>query len=130
MNRRELLISAFFVSWLVFGLNTLATKFYWYSGIWWFDMPMHYFGGALLGILAIIYTKRSILERPILTKSDITLLLGLVLAGAIAWEILEYLFYINGGDAFYFLDSISDLCFGLAGGTTVVLTHILWRNRV
>lgn len=130
MNRRELLISAFLVSWLVFGLNALAMKFYWYSGIWWFDMPMHYLGGALLGLLAIIYTKRSILQRPILVWRDVWLLIGLVFLGAFGWEVLEYFLYMNGGDAFYFLDSASDLCFGLAGGVTAVLAHILWRNRV
>ncbi|MDQ5930921.1 MAG: hypothetical protein QG674_85, partial [Patescibacteria group bacterium] len=33
--------------------------FYWYSAIWWFDIPMHILGGAFLALLlgAIFFKK-------------------------------------------------------------------------
>ena len=54
MNPRKLLIRLVLFIFLIFLLNYLAMKFYWYSSIWYLDMPMHFLGGAWLG-LAYIY---------------------------------------------------------------------------
>ncbi len=130
MRPRQLLIFAFLTGWVIFGLNTLAGKFYWYSGVWWFDMPMHFLGGLFVGLLVLFYTKRSINDAVFMQGRDIALTLFLVLIVAFGWEVLEYILFRLGGDNFSFLDATSDLAFGLAGGSLATLIHISFRNRV
>ena len=45
MDRKRLFKIAAYLIATLFLLNYAATKLYWYSSIWWFDMPMHLLGG-------------------------------------------------------------------------------------
>jgi hypothetical protein len=95
----------------------MAMKFHWYSLLWWFDMPMHYLGGVWLG-LAIMYFFPPKESSEI---SVIKVIIG-VLAFAVAWEIFEYIVDENiSRNGFDLLDTMSDICFGLAGGFTATL---------
>ncbi len=98
-------------------LNILAIKGLWYYLFWYFDMPMHFLGGlASVFLLAYwFYGKFS--------GSDfIWQILCLVLVVGIGWEIFEYIF-LNwyGGEQFKILDSLSDMCFDMAGGIIGVI---------
>ncbi|MEI6400505.1 MAG: hypothetical protein WCO58_03230 [bacterium] len=101
---------------IVWGLNTLAHKFYWYSSIWWFDMPMHFLGGYFLGLLMLLviaYTDKQSSNR----EKIIITLLG-VFAIGVMWEGYEYAIQIlTGSNLANPLDSTSDLFFDMAGGT-------------
>ena len=106
----------------IFGANYLALKFYWYSSIWYFDMIMHSLGGFWVGMFFIWFF--SIEDLPFFSFSlaviDFKLILKTVLFIlfiGISWELFEFFVFNQlGHDPFNILDTISDLCFDLAGG--------------
>lgn len=117
---------------IIFALNYGAMLFFWYSTIWWFDMPMHFLGGFWLGLTALwIYFYARKTPRVGVTAMK-TLLLGLsfVLIVGVGWEIFEI-----GVDRFITLmpfnrlDTASDIFFDLAGGSVAVL-YMMRRGYV
>jgi hypothetical protein len=96
---------------LIFIANTLAMKFYWYYSIWWFDMPMHFFGGFWLS-----WTAVWLLLKLKLKPGLIKVMIWVLMIGA-GWEIFEILAHnVPLGEPINYLDIFSDICFDLAGG--------------
>ena len=95
-------------------------RFYWYSSIWYFDMPMHFLGGVWLGLSAIyLFPLKDYSLKSIFKIFFIVLLVG------VGWELFEILvnkFTIQ--DPFNSLDTLSDICFDLAGGLFAILYFI------
>jgi hypothetical protein len=103
----------------IFILNFLAGKLYWYYDIWWFDMPMHTLGGFWIGLASLYFF-------PITDKSfnSILKILLLILLVGIGWEVFEIVFNnVLARMTFNTLDTISDVCFDLAGGTIALLYY-------
>ncbi len=118
MDRKKLLRRAAILVFFIFLLNSLASMFYWYSSIWWFDMPMHFLGGLWLGLIFIWFFKQTEINIKLIFK----IILGVFLIGFL-WEIFEII--VNNltlKDTFNTLDTISDLCFDIAGGAFAI-----WR---
>jgi len=115
MNKR-LLLSACALIFFIWAINSLANMFYWYSAIWWFDIPMHILGGAFLALLlgAIFFKKLISLNKK---EIIITVLLGVVIVGA-GWEVFEYVVQhlIKGLPLANFPDSIKDMLMDIIGG--------------
>jgi hypothetical protein len=111
-----------FALWLivVFVLHTLASYFYWYFTIPWFDLLMHFIGGVTVAIFSfwILYKNYIVwLEDGRLWKAfRVTILMVLVIA--LLWELME--FSVQGLFRVKVLadvpDSISDVALGLVGG--------------
>lgn len=117
---------------LVFGIfivNTLATIFYWYSSIWWFDMPMHFFGGAWLGLMGLSLCGMPWIQRRKQCKSFLEALIFVfffVFIIAVSWEIFEFVLQkLTGALLANPLDSLSDIMFDLAGGFSAILYAII-----
>lgn len=95
-------------------INALAVYFYWYSLLWWFDMPMHFLGGfTVFFFCAIVWlpARKWVSNGRFLFEAVITT----VLIGVL-WEALElYLYLTYGSPGFITLDAISDVFFDLAG---------------
>lgn len=92
-------------------------KFYWYSSIWWFDMPMHFLGGFWVGLLFLLMFPL----RNFSTKQIFEAIFGVLFIG-ILWEIFEIV--VNDYTIqmpFNTLDTVSDICFDLAGSIFSVL---------
>lgn len=106
---------------LIFLLNFLANKFYWYSSIWYFDVIMHFLGGFWVGLLALyLFFRRTVPPNYILM-----VLLCVFLAGA-SWEIFEYLMdKVISQNPFNALDTAADMFFDLAGGTSALLYFLV-----
>jgi hypothetical protein len=95
-------------------VNFLATKAMWYYIFWWFDMPMHFLGGLVVALLISYIFYKTILQYPLIPVAYI--LLGVFVVG-FGWEVFEYIFNnLIAGQAWILLDTLSDLCFDLAGG--------------
>jgi len=122
MDRKRLFKQLAILVFFIFILNFLAGKFYWYSEIWWFDMPMHFMGGLWLG-LSFIWLFSS---KNISTKSIVSVMLCVLVVG-VAWELFE-LYFVNhiAENPFNLLDTLSDLFFDLAGGSLALV--YLCRN--
>lgn len=107
-------------------LHIFATVTGLYEQFWWFDIPMHFLGGAAIALAAHfilnhfqsqgVYTNRSIILRCLL-------LVGLVAVAAIAWENLEFLLDVYGQTTMQpsLLDTMKDMAMGLIGGSIVAL---------
>lgn len=120
MNKKLLRIGCvivFFI-WLV---NALANAFYWYSAMWWFDIPMHIVGGLFLGVAtgAVFFARlRTLSLHDIL----VTILLMVLIVGA-GWEFFEYgvQFFIKGARLAHIPDSIKDIFMDMVGGAIASL---------
>lgn len=115
---KRLVVKALWLVVVIFLVNLAAMKFFWYSSIWWFDMPMHFAGGVFLGLVALAsYARAKGMENPAM-KAFIVVLMATLVFG-VGWEIFEF-----GIDTFItfsphnLLDTVSDICFDLAGAFT------------
>lgn len=100
-------------------LNTLASFFYWYSTIWWFDIFMHFFGGFFV-VLFAVWLYDSYISSFFKSKSTIAIILIVlctVFLIGLGWEVYEIAvdFYTHAF-GYVYLDGISDLFNDMAGG--------------
>ncbi len=101
-------------------LNYLAMKFYWYSSIWYFDMPMHFLGGVWLGLALLWFLKIKEISLMLIFK----MILGVLIIGVL-WEIFEIILNnYTTQSPFNSLDTISDIFFDLSGGCFAILYFI------
>jgi hypothetical protein len=111
MDLKRLLKHLVILMFFLFIMNYLGEKFYWQYSIWFFDMPIHFLGGAWVNMFFIYAFSRT--GR----KSDL-ILAGVIftLAWGVGWEIFEYaVFNKIGSTPFSILDTLSDICFDMAG---------------
>lgn len=105
--------------------HVLALKFYLYWRYLWLDMPMHFLGGVVVGLL--LYTlydlRLSLVPR---TPRWFTVVL-FVLMVAMMWEIYEVLIGIPMLEDYLF-DTVSDLIFGGVGGVVAFLLGNQFRK--
>ena len=110
----------------------MANAFYWYSAMWWFDIPMHIMGGIFLALFAGAFFFRKLL--PLHFKEVVVTILLFVLIVGLGWEIFEYLVQsvIKGAQLANFPDSVKDMLMDLLGGvlaSTFVLRALKRYNR-
>jgi hypothetical protein len=121
MTQKERAIVALFLALSVFLLNLGGGYFSWYSGLWWYDMLMHFSGGLMIGTAALLFAFS--LKFPIFGTPDKPhyrrIILAIVLA-LIFWEGIEFSLSTVGGDEFHALDSLSDMLLGSAGALFVL----------
>lgn len=101
---------------ILFLASLGAYFFYWYSTIWWFDMPMHFTGGYFVAISIVYLLFKIRKEKQLPTYLKLFLL---VFAVGFLWEVYEFVVdaYFNT-HTIVLMDSFSDLCFDMAGAIT------------
>jgi len=117
----------------IFFVNVVASLFYWYYTIWWFDMPMHFWGGTfiLFGTVYLFYifyrgTQNSIL---VISINKIVSILFISFLVYLLWEVFEYM--VNEYTQSLIispLDSVSDIFFDLSGGIFALI--YLVKNKL
>lgn len=126
MNRTKLFVFLASLTFFIFFIDIFANKFYWYYSIWYFDMPMHFLGGFLSGLIFIFILSSKSFTHSSYRALILKILLGVLIIG-ISWEIFEFsantlfvknLFLVNR------LDSISDIFFDLAGGIGAIIYYL------
>ena len=100
----------------MFVVNLASNKFYLYYSLWYFDIFMHFLGGAWVGLFFVYVLGRQNQALPSAPR-----ILLYVLVVGLLWEFFE-LFSHNyiGRDSFDILDTFSDVIFDLAGGAFAV----------
>jgi hypothetical protein len=117
MNRKKLLIRLASLIIFIFVANYAAMKFYWYSSIWYFDMPMHFLGGFWVGLASIYVFSLKEFNLKFIFK----VLICVFLVGFF-WEIFEILVDKSiTQNPFNALDTFSDMFFDLAGGGVSII---------
>lgn len=113
---KKLLLSACLLVLFIWLVNTSANYFYWYSAMWWFDIPMHIMGGMFLGLFggALFFKKL----RDLSNKEALVTILLFVLIIGLGWEVFEYIVQtiIKGQQLANIPDSIKDMVMDLLGG--------------
>lgn len=135
MGRRNFFKKLAYLIITIFAINYIAVKLYWYYSIWWFDMPMHFFGGFWIGLALIWLLSFKYFPIQITPKSIFQVIIGVLIIG-VGWEVFEII--VNNLTArmpFNTLDTLSDIFFDLAGGTFSLLyllkgTMLEYLNRV
>jgi hypothetical protein len=112
---------------VVLVLHVLALKFYLYWTVMWFDIPMHFLGGFLIGLIVIAIIKRVQLA---LQKSDeilnkwllfISVILAVLVVG-LTWELWEL--FVGFTDVLLDkADTVMDVVMDLIGGFTAILYY-------
>ncbi|MBY0328670.1 hypothetical protein K2Q02_01070 [Patescibacteria group bacterium] len=115
---------------LMITLNTLATMFYWYVSIPWYDMMMHTLGGVFLVVfIAALFTRRVLRSSHV---HSITTVLFVVLIIGLGWEFYEYIvqYSIKGSARLASIpDSISDMVCDMFGGILGVYFVLMLKRR-
>lgn len=112
----------------IFIVNVLAMKFFWYYRYFWFDMPMHFWGGYFVGLI-VLYLFSCFKKLPPFGVFIIScFLIGF------GWEIFEFIVQgLTGALLASPVDSLSDLLFDISGSLTAFLltrdTIILWKQK-
>lgn len=96
----------------------MATSLYWFYP--WFDIPMHFWGGALVSLG--LFSLYSFKPTPISPSLAITVLALLLVA--ISWEVFERVID-SYNPVTYIFDTSKDLLVGLFGGLSA---HFLLRR--
>lgn len=116
---------------VVFIFQMLATKFYWYDLLWYFDMPMHYMGGLFIGLLAFYLYLKAKKNVPLDLNRTILFVVIFSIIIAVGWEVFEYVVAITTrGSVLHLLDSVSDIFFDLAGASTAVIYTLFKINNI
>src|SRR5882762_4865512 len=96
---------------VIFVVNELAMKLYWYSAIHYFDKPMHFLGGVFLALATDAFLSKRLIGKRFGAIVQI-ILISVFLLGLV-WEFFEYV--VQAYAKFNMLvnvpDSISDLLF-------------------
>lgn len=112
MTRKEFFVRLTGLIVFIATANFIANKFYWYSSIWYFDIPMHFLGGLWLGWFFLWLFWPSVVSPKLIWK----VVLGVLVVG-VGWEIFELMFvnYV-AQNRFDVLDTLADLALDLSGG--------------
>lgn len=123
---KKLLFKACILIFFIWLVHTLANTFYWYSAIWWFDIPMHILGGMFLALTAGALFFKTLL--PLSFKERMVIILLFVLIVGLGWELFEYFVqnFIKGDQLVSFPDSVKDMMMDLFGG--VVASYFVFRR--
>jgi hypothetical protein len=113
-----------------FVLNTLGIWLSLYSVIWWYDMPLHFFGGLFTGLLVIWFLMRypKFIKASYLQAVFWVLFISFIVG--FVWEFYEIFFYKIGGQDYIIIDAISDICFDLAGTIQALFIYFRHKNLV
>ena len=90
MLQTPLFKTLFFLIVIVGFLNLLAVKFYFYWSIWWFDMMMHFLGGAWIAVVALWFFYFSgHFKTKIKTSRAVFIAITSAIIIGVLWEVYE-----------------------------------------
>jgi len=114
--QKKILNQILFLIVVIFFLNLLAMKFYWYWSIPWFDMLMHFLGGLFISLVLLwLNYFRGLLGSFSKKKAILIAILGTLVIGLL-WEIFEFsLDTFITEKSWDMADTLSDLFFDLLG---------------
>ncbi len=133
MELKSLFVKFTWLLYLVLMLHLLALQYYLYWVYWWYDIPMHFLGGAWVGGMAVLswtrFRNKKFLQgkalhaRPCLAVSGLFFVgVGAVLMVGGLWELFEFsldtFIILQKNDI---LDTISDMGMNVAGALSAVL---------
>lgn len=102
---------------IVVSLHLVALARFWYWEFWWFDIPMHFFGGFLVSLFSFFIMRELGLSRFRNNRYSIfaNVILCTVIVGLL-WEIFELVFGLTlTKEHSYVVDTGADTVLNLTG---------------
>jgi hypothetical protein len=93
-------------------IHNLAIQLYLYWHIWWLDIPVHAFGGAIVALG--LFTLRDLKMFPNSGLRPLPVI-AIVIGVALIWEAYEVAIGLPMLEDYIF-DTVLDVCMGLGGG--------------
>lgn len=129
MNSQSPQIPIFLVFFLIIiaVVNGLADTYHWYWTMRWFDMPMHFAGGAWLAGFGVWwqYSKQGVPMQRFLPLLGVCIVYALSIG--LLWEAYEAVVsFFTVGHMNAIPDTLSDLLFDILGGTSVAI--LVWAS--
>lgn len=110
-------------------LHAIGFQYSLYYHLWWYDIPMHIFGGLAIALLAgyIFFLRTEKNEYPAIRKVLITIFASVMVVG-ILWEVFEFaMHWFLSLYWFGWFDTIKDLFDDIVGafiGAKIFLTFL------
>lgn len=104
MARKSILYLGLALVAIMWALNALALKFYFYWTLGWYDYMMHFLGGLVLGVLVTWVLN----PRQRSFKTFLIIFASAIVLGGV-WEVFEYVNGITESTENYKIDTIHDL---------------------
>ncbi len=118
---------------IIAALHQSAITFYLYWELLWFDMVMHFLGGAWVALLGF-WLVLSFIRHPSFSKAQIFIItISSVLIIGILWEIFEYFTGLSFIFRDFWIDTLSDLTMDLLGSIVIgwwLSLHFVSRLRM
>ena len=110
---------------LLAGLHYLAESYYLYFTFWWFDIPMHFLGGLLIGLLAlwILFVCEKCGFSHVNSLLVFFVTLGVVLLVGSLWELFEVFTGITPITDIDLVDTLEDLLLDSLGAIVAFLYY-------
>lgn len=113
----------------IFSVQIIATAFYWYWRIPWFDIPMHFLGGMWVGMSVLWFYLFSGKIKNVATQGKFRIFITVVISVflvAFLWEVFEYVVFIMipHGAPYNMPDTLGDILFGVFGGIAATLLFL------
>lgn len=124
LNRAALAVFGTFI------FNSLGVWMSVYGILWWYDMPMHFFGGLFTALLIVYFLLGYKKTAYLPTIKIILIALAVALVIGLLWEGYEIFFDIIAGRRHIFIDSTSDLFFDMAGAIEAMFIYLRHRKIV
>lgn len=118
-NLKNQIYLVLFLLIILFAFNNLAAYISLYWIYRWFDIPMHFIGGALISWLAYIIFALWRNDKSIPWVYALIFSFGL----GFIWEIIEFYYKVAQLVPYYYLDTVKDILVDMMGGLVV---YIIW----
>ena len=131
MFKRRLFITNFILIISIAVIHLIATYFYLYWTLPWFDIMVHFLGGLWVGSTAIwyIYFSGRFYKNDDLpiskTRIFLISIVSTIIVGVL-WEVFE--FYVGAVDPDYIADTILDLIMNTLG-SIVAATYVVYSYK-
>jgi len=112
-------------------VNAIATYFYLYWTVWWFDNISHFLGGLAMGLFTFwIFRRGYPLFQPLGWVRLVSVIIFFVLIIGVGWEIFEYLFDLAEAQIgeTYWQDTAYDIVADTLGA--IVASIIIYKKKL
>lgn len=127
-NHGLVLLAGFVV--VVAFLHFIALYFHLYWSLWWFDIVMHFLGGAWVAAFTLWHMLRLVAGRGQGRMKIGGIVVLTTLCVGVLWEVYEYVFGVSliGKEA-YVVDTTLDIVMDTVGAITVSACYIFSHHK-
>lgn len=114
--KNPIFVRAFLLLALIALLHSAAVVLYIYWSVWWFDILMHFLGGAWVGLMALwLFGLPGMRARFRKLKSPLAAVLASAVLVGVVWELFEYATDVTFTAEGYAADTALDLVMDIVG---------------